>query len=280
MWESNWNSRIDITIPVEIGGSEVNFKIGGSYLDKYRDSHEDRFTGNRRGVIDFNGNPSHFFRDSALMGGVLGPQGVYYANDITNNRNRSCSGQDQVTAAYAMADFRLFERLRISTGVRVEYGSMYITNKIDTTIGDNPDLLGIGESEDLDFLPTVNVTYALQEMMNLRFSFSKGIGRPSFRERAPYEFYEYTEGLSILGNPDLERVIASSYDFRWEYFFKPGEMASFSLFYKDIENPIERYKRQTTTQIFTYRNGYESEVYGIEIEFRNTSFCIHTPWGI
>lgn len=268
MWESNWNSRIDVTLPFTFSNSRLKVKFGAAHLDKYRNSDENRFTLNVRGTVDFNGLPSDFVADENLLGYEGSRRGVYYGNDLPTNRQYSFKANDEVIAAYLMGDYTLFDKLRISGGVRAEYGTMFIVNKVDTIQGDNPNLFGIGESEDLDFLPSFNLTYTLRERMNLRLGYSHTLGRPSFRERAPYEFYEYTEGISILGNEDLERVLTDNVDLRWEYFFKPGEMASASLFYKKIYSPIERYKAQTGVELSTYRNGNDADLYGLELEFR------------
>jgi len=267
MWESNWHSKIDFSIPLQFTEKSSKLKFGASHLEKNRNSDEDRFTVNTRGFVPFSGDPNDFVSDSNLYGGPGGNRGVYYNNDFSANRYLSYNAEDIVTAGYLMVDLALFDNLRLVGGARVEYSEMYIQNKIDT-LEDRPSLLGLGQTYDLDYLPSVNVTYEVIENMNVRLGYSKTLGRPSFRERAPYEFYEYTEGLSILGNPGLLRSLADNVDFRWEYFFKRGEMASVSMFYKKIYDPIERYKGQTVTNTSTYRNGFDSDIYGVEFEIR------------
>jgi outer membrane receptor protein involved in Fe transport len=268
MWEYNWNSKIDLTIPFKVAESEIKIKTGAAYLEKFRNSDENRYTVNRRGSVDFNGTPSDYVRDTILLGYEGSTRGVFYDNDFPTNRYYSFQGKDIIYSAYLMADIQFSKKLRMVTGVRAEKSSMYIANKVDTTIGDKESLLGMGESDDLDFLPSLNISYEVIDKMNIRLGYSRSLGRPSFRERAPYEFYEYTEGISILGNPELKRVLADNLDFRWEYFFKPGEMVSASLFYKKLYKPIERYQAQTVSNISTYRNGYDADLYGLELELR------------
>ena len=38
----------------------------------------------------------------------------------------------------------------------------------------------------LDYLPSVNLVYALNTKKNIRFSYSKTLNRPEFRELAPF----------------------------------------------------------------------------------------------
>ena len=268
MWEYNWNNKLDILIPVKLGEKVLKLKTGVNILEKFRNSDENRFTINRRGSADFNGMPSDYLRDEVLLGYEGSATGVYYDNDYPTNRYLSFQGKDIVYSSYLMADIKFTEKLRMVTGVRVEKGEMYIGNKVDTVSGDKLSLFGEGNSNDLDYLPSVNLTFEAVDKMNFRLAYSRSLGRPAFRERAPYEFYEYTEGVSIVGNPDLKRVLADNMDFRWEYFFNSGEMISASLFYKKIYKPIERYQAQTTSNISTYRNGNDADLYGLELELR------------
>ncbi len=283
MNESNWDNNIDFSIPVN---SVLKFQVGGAYLRKIRNSNENRFTVNQRSSVDnYNGNPSDYVADSNLVTGSYDSddnyrmRGIYYSNDFFENTRLSYYGEDIISGVYAMADLLLFEKLRIITGVRMEKGTMFIENNVDTTDMDlRPSqrrMYSSGESKDQDFLPTLNLKYELVPNMNLRFGYSKSITRPSFRERAPYTFYEYTEGTNIEGNPELKRGLVDNYDFRWEYFFKPGEMVSFSLFYKKIYSPIERYELQSNVKLTQFRNGYDADLYGVEIEFRKRLDFVH-----
>lgn len=276
MDETNWDNKIDLTIPVN---STLKFQIGGSYLKKERNSVENRFTINQRSSVEnYNGDPSDYVANSNLVTGYYDSddnyriRGIYYSNDFFENTRLSYYGEDIISAGYAMADIMLFEKLRIITGVRMEYSSMFIENNVDTTDMDlRPSQrrqYSSGTSDDKDLLPTINIRYELVPDMNIRLGYSKSITRPSFRERAPYTFYEYTEGTNIQGNPELKRGLVENYDFRWEYFFRPGEMVSLSAFYKKIYSPIERYELQSNVKLTQYRNGYDADLYGLELEFR------------
>ncbi len=280
MWEYNWHNRLDLNFPINVGESTLNLKIGGSYLDKYRDSDENRYAIEVIGTTptdQFNnsGLPEIYVSDQNLFGYEQQLLGTFYNNDLFSDKVYSYIGKDVISATYAMVDFPLFEKLRIVTGVRVENTAMSIENKIDTTIFTRRSqieafLNSRGSSSETNYLPSLNITYSVSELMNLRFAISQSIARPSFRERAPYEYYEYTENTSILGNPDLNISTVQNIDIRWEYFFNPGELISVSGFYKYFNSPIERYKVSLTGALTTFRNGADARMYGAEIEFRKT----------
>lgn len=277
MNETNWDTKVDITIPIS---PNAKLKVGASYLEKIRNSDENRFTINQRSSIsDYNGDPSNYVRNTNFISLVYNENqgryqqvGIFYSNDFFENTRLSYYGKDIITCGYLMGDFTLFNKLRIVAGVRVEKASMFIENKVDTTDEDlrasQREMYSSGSSEDLDYLPAITLKYELIQNMNIRFGYSKSLTRPSFRERAPYTFYEPTEARNIQGNPELKRGLIDNYDFKWEYFFNPGEMVSLSAFYKKIHSPIERYEKQDNTKLTKFRNGLGSKVYGLEFEFR------------
>lgn len=278
MWEYNWHSKIDFTAPVNIGDEQLKIKFGASYLDKYRNSDEDRYTIEVIGttptdIFRSSGEPEDYVVDENFFGYEGQLRGTYYNNDRFTNQVYSYKANDIITSGYLMFDFPLLKKIRIVGGARFETTDMFIQNKIDTVEFDRQSQINSFKNSRSDtlfenFLPAINVTYQISELMNVRLGYSKSISRPSFRERAPFQFYEYTEGTTILGNPDLAIGTIDNYDFRWEYYFNPGELISVSAFYKKLYNPIERYKVPSTGNLTTYRNGNDAYMYGTEIEFR------------
>ncbi len=276
MYEDDLNLKFDYTQPLQITGTGAKLKFGGSCISKLRNSDENRFTVNTRvQLAGYNGDPSAFLADENIVNydSVTGTWtgSAYYTNSFFSDQVYSYRGEDIVSSGYIMFDLPVFKRLRIVGGARAEFSETFIKNKVDTfvyTRASQKRQFKQASTEDLDFLPSINMTYTISDLMNIRFAVSRSITRPSFRERAPYAFYEYTEGVTIEGNPNLERGLVNNFDFRWEYFFNPGEMISLSGFYKKIFSPIERYKRQTESELSTYRNGADADLYGVEFELR------------
>ena len=272
MWETNLNSRIDFTFPLKIDRNNARLKTGFYHLEKFRNSDENRFTVNTLSSIDYDGNPDNYTRAENLLQTGNFSGGVYYDNDFFTNAYYSYTARDVINSAYMSLEFSLAERLKLVGGIRVESISSNIENKVDTSVftrsSQKKQYVNYQPERLTDPLPSLNLNYKLQSNMNLRLAYSQSVIRPSFRERAPFVYYEFTTGWNVEGNPELKRGTVANYDLRWEYFFRPGEMISAGLFYKDIQDPIELYKTQTNLKLLRYRNGYDSFLYGFEVELR------------
>jgi outer membrane receptor protein involved in Fe transport len=74
----------------------------------------------------------------------------------------------------------------------------------------------------------------------------------------------------FIGNLDLQETHINNFDLRWENFFGTGEMVSASAFYKDFKGHIEMVSFETAPDNIKPRNSGNSQVYGVEVEFRKT----------
>ncbi len=172
---------------------------------------------------------------------------------------------ENLAAGYIMFDIPL-GKLRTVIGARLESD----LSKLSST-----GLDGISLNRNVnknDILPSVNLTYGLNEQMNLRASYYQSISRPEFREIAPFSFFDFQEQTFTYGNPQLERNIIRNYDLRYEYFPQAGEIISLSLFYKKFDAPIEEVYipgSGSDNRIKTFENAKGGATnYGIEIEAR------------
>ena len=109
--------------------------------------------------------------------------------------------------------------------------------------------------------------------MNLRLGYGKTLARPTFRELARYQSFDFQGDFILIGNPNLERTLINNIDLRWEVFPRSGELMSFSLFYKNFKNPIERVIDPNTNDIalqVVFRNVDEAQLYGAEFEIKKS----------
>ena len=125
-----------------------------------------------------------------------------------------------------------------------------------------------GKIDTKDLLPSVSFIYSAMENMNFRFSYGKTLARPNFREIAPFKNYDFNGGDSYVGNPSLERTLIDNFDLRWEWFSRPGEIYSISLFYKKFYNPIEAKILDGVNKVNSWANVPHADVRGIELEAR------------
>src|SRR5690606_37925692 len=114
-------------------------------------------------------------------------------------------------------------------GLRAEYTDQFVLNANRN-----------GRIEELDLMPSMNLVYALTDNMNARLAYGRTLARPSFREFAPFNSYDFINSVQIIGNPELERTLVNNFDARWEWFMRTGEILAVSAFYKDFSNPIEQ----------------------------------------
>jgi outer membrane receptor protein involved in Fe transport len=133
--------------------------------------------------------------------------------------------------------------------------------------------------DDSHVLPALGINYEPIRNMKIRGSWSKTIARPTFRELAPVATNEFLQGDEFVGNPDLEISSITNYDLCWEWFRKPGEVMAASLFYKELEDPIEYLGFTTGGRTFIQPTNFErGELRGLELEGR-TSLDMFGDWG-
>src|SRR5690606_40354026 len=134
----------------------------------------------------------------------------------------------------------------------------------------------------LDFFPSLNLIYALTNHQNLRFSFSKTIARPSFKEASFAEILDPLTGRTFIGgffqdvnsegeviwDGNLIATRVNNLDLRWELFQERGQTIAVSGFYKTFDNPIEIVQYVQAPNNFQARNVGNGKVMGLELEIR------------
>jgi len=195
-----------------------------------------------------------------------------------------------VTASYAMIDFKIFPQLTLIGGARFENTNLKVkgSNDLPSILFDPtlyPEFVGgqgsgLAKIQQLDLLPAVGATFNVTDNVNLRLAWSQTLARPSFKEMGPVLTKDFTDDVYFLGNPNLQLSKANNYDFRVEWFTRPGEVLAVSLFYKYINKPMEQVTFNNPAydlEYFQYQNGSYASIYGIEVEIRKRLDQI-TPW--
>ncbi|MBS1518176.1 MAG: outer membrane beta-barrel protein [Bacteroidetes bacterium] len=189
---------------------------------------------------------------------------LYYV-EITDKSDRY-SAVENLYAGYMMFDIPL-NKLRIITGLRFEYNEQ----KLNGFVRQTGEPVFVNQRNN-DYLPSINLTYALNNRTNIRASASQTVSRPELREIAPFSFIDFVTEGQLTGNPELEESLIQNYDLRYELFPDAGEIISLSLFYKHFNQPIEKIivpTLQTAIPSYTFGNATEGAVnYGIEMELR------------
>jgi TonB-dependent receptor len=270
--ERLYSLKYDISKLVEIKKTKHEVKIGGfhQYRDREFTARILGYTWYTKGsVIKQNSDltllPENQIFQASNMGVTDGPgkyDGGFKLSESTTFID-SYKASSNLNAGYLMLDSRFFEKLRFIYGVRVEsymqtlktLNTDYTEKTKDTTV--------------IDFLPSVNAVWSINERANLRAAYYRTVNRPEFREIASFNFYDFVTDYQISGNDTLQRSTINNYDVRFEYYPKrPGQILSASIFYKDLTNAIEQIAGNGQIRSINYANVGKASNMGVELEYR------------
>lgn len=270
--ERIYSLRYDISKMLEFKKSKHEIKIGG--FQQYRDrSFAARLLGytyyTRGSAVRPNTDLTFLPESEIFQPGNMG---------VTNGTGRNTGGfklsesttyidsyqaSSMLNAGYIMSDSRILDKLRFIYGLRVEsYMQSLKTNNVDYS-------LKTKDTTVIDFLPSVNAVWSVNERANLRAAYYRTVNRPEFRELAPFNFYDFVTDYQISGNDSLKRATINNYDLRFEYYpKKPGQIFSVSAFYKDLSNAIEQIAGNGQIRSINFANVSKATNIGFELEYR------------
>jgi hypothetical protein len=234
-----WSVMNENSFNASVNKQFNNIKIGSNYLKKIRQFQARVFR----------------YEASDLM------------NEITNNTDRYKADFDLMTG-YIMYD-REFGDWKLNTGLRTEY-NVFTVNTADFS-GQKVNV----DRKYLDFLPSLNISKTVDRIKK-RFSISKTLARPEFREVANFAYYDFIRNAQLLGNSKLEKSDVYNIDLKWEYYPKAGETISIGVFGKQFIKPIEQIVADGSVPsnlLLTYMNPDQAHLYGVEIEVRKKMTC-------
>jgi len=198
------------------------------------------------------------------------------ASTITSQGGTYKVGED-VYAGYAMATLDV-GALRLIPGVRIEAtqtdNEAGRVQQSGTTVTVTP---VSGTTSYTNFFPSINATYRLGNLTNIRAAVTTSMVRPQFREMAPYVNITVGQPVASIGNPSLKATTALAYDFMVEQYFENVGFISAGAFYKDLKDFIfvTRRARLSTeelgpdaTQVDQATNGPTAKLYGYEVAWQ------------
>ena len=262
--ESIQGGKLDLSRKFTIGKEFINeVKIGGITQKRDRDfSSRQLFFVEPQDNFDrslLNQPNATIFSQQNL--GVISPSvNGFSLYELTKSTDDYQAGSE-LNAGYVMLDNK-YKDFRLVWGARFE--NFVQTLKTDLT----PTQPIEEKKKQNDFLPSVNLIYAVSKKQNLRLSFSKTLNRPEFRELAPFGFDDFTTRFFTSGNDTLKIATIKNYDFRYETYPGMGQLFSFSYFRKEFTNPIEIQQDDVRKNNVKYKNAKTGESSGIELEFR------------
>lgn len=256
MGESVLNGVVNYTQPVKMF-KKSSLKIGAFGQYRHR-NFENRYLGMvmnemKPGYDAIERRPvATLFANDAIDGEYYSLQDQTITGDNYTATSRTMGG-------YVMLDNKITEKFRAVYGVRFE--SYNVLLDADT-------VREVNKSWN-DFLPSVNLTYAINDNVNIRGSYFRSLARPEFRELANLSYYDYEQSATVLGNPGLNRSLINNFDLRYEWFLGKGEIFSASAFYKKFDNTLENQVLVPSSSYEIRTRNYEkATVIGIEMEIR------------
>lgn len=279
--EVNLSARLDFSKDYEFNGEDAKLRFGASHVYKERDYEILFFDMQFFGRQDWpNPDPAVVLHPQYIY--PSRPNRIYYQSGNPDPNPNAYSSNVNNTGFYISNEFTPFNNLKAILGVRAENfvqrhtGRDQLWANGDFQNGNNLDDEKVLES--LDFFPTANLIYSLTDDQNLRFSYSRTIARPSFKELSFAQILDPITNRIFNGSlfaysdwtGNLTETRIDNIDFRWELFQEGGQLFSISAFYKQFDNPIElvRIPEQQTSTEFQPRNVGDGQLYGIELEIR------------
>ncbi|WP_405227477.1 TonB-dependent receptor domain-containing protein [Lentisalinibacter sediminis] len=269
-----------LTYPLAFGNSFVDVGFGYEHDQKARTYDQRQFSiGPGSGISDFDilqGGPDD-------LGSIFSTSNLLDpANDfifaIQGTNNQSYLAATMTDAFYGKLDWTWNDTWRVAGGLRWEdYKQVAVDwNPLSYSIQNpqvttDPDQLAEQAFQKDEIFPSMAVTYMgswWADTFQLRFGFSETSVRPDLREITDASYIDPRTGDLVDGNPGVIPADVTNYDVRGEWFFGGGDNLTVTLFYKDIDNPIEFFESAAsdTTTAREIVNAESAEVYGIEFE--------------
>ncbi len=269
--DNNFGGNFNVSYPFQMFGQKQTMKAGYLGLYKQRDF------GMRVLQYDYRGNandPERFLPVNQIFAPSNIATNGFTINEITNQTDKYEATALQ-NAAFLMFDNSFSSKWRLTWGVRFESYTQNLNGADRTQKIDKTDVFN-------DVLPSLSLSYGVNDNSKLRLAASRTVNRPEFREIAPFQFVDFENLWTISGNPNLKRGNINNLDFRYEYYPNPGETITAGVFVKQFENPIEaKMDDQSNLDllIFTYQNAKSASAVGAEIEIRKSlSFLSDASW--
>jgi hypothetical protein len=296
--EKSLDESLNLTFPFKVAGRDQKFKTGYTsyhkerkYLEYNQSLPSTLALFLAKGDLNNMVAPSNVGIGDGLSSSAEGkPFNVGYIYNAAKTVN-NYSGYSDVTAAYAMLETQLGEKLRVIGGVRFEQTDIHAvidTVNIYTIITGQSFANAVPLHYPANYDPniiykprlkpyySVNVIYSPIKNMNVRGAFNTTLARAELREMIPVTQYDPFQFAIVTGNPGLKNQFTQAAEIRAEWFPKEGEVFAVTIFGKLIyDQLIQSYSNDS---IGTKATGYtfskvqylndrgKGRVYGWEFE--------------
>ena len=276
--EQSWGG--DFELPLFLSSGELTVKGGYAASEKNREYYQYTVNvstiGLSPGVLA--GGPGRVVSDSNL--GDLNND--FSASLGSNFGTESYIAARKLRAYFGELDWRLNESWRATFGSRWEEfkQALLTVDLLDFTgtslqaqvqaLSDPAQRFAFVED---DWYHSAALTFSDtgllgSEEYQLRASYAQTVVRPDLRESAAVVYIDPQINQRVRGNPQVKSSDINHLDLRAEFFYENGDNFTVSLFYKDIDAPIETVRQPGSDDnvVLTYQNADTGNILGVEFE--------------
>ena len=266
---------IDAELPLTFDAVEVALKLGASTYERRRESAARFF---RFDITSAAPSEVALLTPQRLFGLDNWARGYLDVRDFSAGAANAsgifpfAASGEETTSYYLGIDVQATPRTRIAAGVRREDTAL----DADAFGGNTEANAANAVRRDYaDTLPAGSLTFEFVNDMQLRLAYSRTLNRPSLLEITGTTVRNPEDSNLYRGNVFLEPATVDNLDVRWEWYFGAADSLSVGWFRKTFDDPIEIGKVQAQNDIFTWFNGEEAELQGVEVELRKD-----LPFGV
>ncbi|MEM9620311.1 MAG: TonB-dependent receptor [Pseudomonadota bacterium] len=221
------------------------------------------------------GTPPQVFSDENL----LNPDtGIQLSLNIGQFGEESYAAAQVNDATWGKFDLLINETWRIAGGVRYE-DFVQVSVPLDilafgeSRIGATPQEIAEGVIAEDEYYPSLAITYIQPgfwaDEFQFRAAWSETVARPDIREVTESIFIDPLTEARVQGRANLRSSDVTNFDLRGEWLWDSGDSFAVSLFWKDIDAPIETVQGGASEDniLFSFVNGEKGEIYGAEVEW-------------
>lgn len=251
---------VDVTFKLtEFDSFTSKFVIGLNQYTKERTSKTKRYYFTGYNTLDLSANVGSLFTPENIR------EGLVTLEEGTLNTD-SYTGRQMIDTYYGLLDLSVYNKVFIQVGTRVEANNQQVVSFDKDAVEKVPVKAEVDNS---DALRSLNASYKIGRKNQIRLGLSETVARPEFRELANATFFDDNIDRKVRGYPFLKRSIIENYDLRWEFYPTVNESLSFGLFYKKVNDPIEKVlaKEGADSVVVSFRNSKGAENKGLELEW-------------
>jgi TonB-dependent receptor len=258
--ESN-EGRANYQLTFDALGRTHSLKVGGLYRTTIRNAQTYAFSVSAPNASQ----AERALRPEEIFDGRFATRQNFW-EVVAMSQGGNYDADDKLSAGFAMVELGLSDRFRLITGARYERDDLAVNAQ--STLGSPVRV----NKQWNDLLPSAALNVKLSDFQSLRFSVSRTLARPEYRELSPVASRDVLNADDVQGNENLERTRITNADIRWELYPTEAEVLSVSLFAKQFDDPIERVYRagNSSNRTIIFVNADAATTYGVELEARKS----------